>query len=221
MADEGSGLLSQLHEQLNEKGPEFIEARAEFEYGRKVFISHTVADSAWCEQHILAFMRSAFVPEHLYKEESYFFLNRASAEYLKDTYYVFVEFALRYAKSIVIVVSRNAIGSQWVRFETHRALEQKQPLIVCLTDGTDPRLLRNEFSEASRPEIPVAYVDFTRNPPDPDALLQSLLRSPLYQPEFRNIPIGIGYADAFSEFSKKRHSRKRPSFLSRLFCVVQ
>src|SRR5262249_23650152 len=95
---------------------------------------------------------------------------------------------------------------------------QKQPLVVCLTDGTDPALLRSELSEVNglaHPEVPIAYVDFTREFPGPDELLQSLLRSPVYRPEFRDIGIGESYADEFFKFVRERdlrpHASKRAS----------
>jgi len=179
----------------------------EFEYSEQIFISHRSVDSDWCANHILRPIESRF------GRHSYFFLSGASAEQQRKLHNALVEHAFKFCKTIVIVMSRDYLPSEWTRCEAAWAIEQRHPIIICLKDATRPETVRSEFAAAQRTAhsyLPIELIDFTRDLALAESRLLELIESPAYKPGIAPLYAkqpGVGWGlealDAWRKCNKK------------------
>jgi hypothetical protein len=98
------------------KTEERVKRFCEVFYKGKAFVSHTAADTEWCEKHILP---------HLGGFDDYFFLSWRSPPELLNLHQALVIFAFRSIKTVVVVISVDALASKG-RLLDHDVGEREQ-----------------------------------------------------------------------------------------------
>lgn len=159
---------------------EKISERCRFFFEGRIFISHTAGDRAWCVENIVP------IVEEISGPRNYFFLDVGAAlPEVANAYRFMVQYGLYWAKTVVIVVSRQAAVSPWVALETQWALEQRHPIIVCRVDDTEPAVLDGRLAYGHGDGAWGCVVDLGDSAP-----ARMRLRSLLSEARFAPVPPG-------------------------------
>jgi hypothetical protein len=160
------------------KTEERVKRFCEVFYKGKVFVSHTAADTGWCHDHIIP---------HLGRFDDYFFLSWRAPPHLLDLHQALVVFAFRSVKTVIAVISTDAIASDWVRLEVKWAIEQKHPVIVCLKDDSNPAELHAALATPETWSIsdvpPRRIIDFRQDSGAAERELRRLLQTDEFEIE--------------------------------------
>ena len=158
---------------------EKIKKHCRFFFEGKVFVSHTAADAAFCEVNILPPLEEIGLWSH-------FYMNRTMPDNIIYGYRFMVEYSLYYAKTVVLVVSKDSVESAWVQLEIRWALERPHAFIVCLVDGTPPARLHPKLARERRMGLfgpPLRMVDFRADHASARAMFNTLIHTPRFAPE--------------------------------------
>jgi len=155
---------------------------AEFMWTGTIFVSHSCTDDSWCRDNIIQPIDQQFGRDYRFYSNS----NERQNNGNDDVYFQLIAGALNFAKTVLVISSRNSHGSNWVRFETRAAVQQRHPIILCRIDNTDPADLRDEFADAQRSSfrhLPILLIDFQQDAAIGTQQLLGLLELPEFKPQ--------------------------------------
>lgn len=161
--------------------PELLAAKSEHEeiaimFAGNLFISHSSYDSTFIDQFIVPSVRAAV-------GKRYFLLNYPLYSAFRDgpfQHALWVNAAMEACKTVILVVSKRSVTSDWFKWECHAAQSQKHPVIICQIDETSGTL--NFVESLASKTVLAKKLNFHFQPRSSSRQLLKLLRSPLFFP---------------------------------------